>query len=81
MPPRSTATDCPSVDIEDGSLSGLCLANDTRAFLGIPFADTVQRFKKPAPALLSNKVQQADTLPPACLQQFSFPEAYRNITE
>lgn len=45
-------------------------------YLGIPFAQPPVddlRFKKPKPVEKSNKVLNADTMPPACIQYIEYP--------
>lgn len=48
-------------------------------FHGVPFAAPPVRWSPPVPPAPWDKPRDASTLTPACMQQFNYPEARRNL--
>lgn len=75
----------PTVTIDSGTVIGTTtsLAGATASvnkFLGIPFAASPTRFAPPATATPWKAPYHATKYGPACIQQFNYPEAARNVT-
>ncbi|KAI1331443.1 alpha/beta-hydrolase [Xylariaceae sp. FL0255] len=63
--------DCSLTTIGSGTLSGLCLPNDIRAFLGVPYVASLVggfRWRPPQPVTSWTGVLSASELPTGCIQ-------------
>lgn len=80
----STVTQ-PTVTIKNGIVAGTTTTVPSssvivKQFLGLPFGAPPVRFSPPKPAAPWNSIYDASKYKPACMQQFSYPEATRNLT-
>lgn len=75
----------PAVTLSQGAFTGTTttVANTNQQvmkFLGIPFADKVERWAPPKPAPTMAGPMEANTEPAACIQQFSGTGSSRDFT-
>jgi carboxylesterase type B len=52
---------------------------DLNVYLGVPFAAPPERWLPPVPPTPWEEPYDASTISPACIQQFNYPEARRNL--
>lgn len=84
-PATSSGSAAPTVTIDSGAVIGTttALAGATvtvEKYLGIPFAASPTRFAPPVKPTSWQSPYQATNYGPACIQQFSYPEAARNAS-
>lgn len=75
----------PAVTLSQGTFTGTTTmvadaSTPVMKFLGIPFADKVERWAPPKPAPTLAAPMEANEEPAACIQQFSGTGASRNFT-
>lgn len=81
----SASSASPTVTIDSGAVVGTAtlLADATvtvNKYLGIPFAASPTRFAPPVKPTAWKSAYHATKYGPACIQQFNYPEAARNLT-
>ncbi|KAF2184769.1 alpha/beta-hydrolase [Zopfia rhizophila CBS 207.26] len=76
----------PTVTIDAGVIVGTTTslpraATSVNQFLGVPFGAPPKRFSTPQKPQSWSQPLNTTALKPACIQQFKYPEAYRNVTQ